>query len=87
MNNQPLVVEYIESGTYQGSEEEAGHAGIERGEECIVMHKDNYNAMRSALTKISEFEDESIWYDDRDDAAGLMVSIAEKALKGIYDYE
>lgn len=33
-----------------------------------------------ALEKIANYDQESIWYDSRDDAADNMLSIARKAL-------
>ena len=35
---------------------------------------------RSALEKIAHYDEESIWNDDRDDAADDMLSIARQAL-------
>lgn len=35
---------------------------------------------KAALEKIAQFDEESIWMDDRDDAANEMLSIARVAL-------
>ena len=35
---------------------------------------------KAALEKIARFDEESIWADDRDDAANEMLSIARVAL-------
>ena len=53
----------------------------------VILKQSEFLAMKRALEKISEFDGESIWGDDRDDAAQLMMDIAEDALKGKYNYE
>jgi hypothetical protein len=52
MSDKPIKyvsVEYIESGTFQGGEENVSEAGIEYGEECVVISKANFK-------KLKEFE-------------------------------
>ena len=53
-----VKVEYIESGTFQGGEEDTSKAGIKYGEDCIVISKKNYKLLlqqnRERL-KIREF--------------------------------
>jgi hypothetical protein len=43
---QAAEVEYIESGTFQGGEEQVYNAGIERGEICLVIKKETLIAMQ-----------------------------------------
>lgn len=40
----------------------------------------NEEKYKQALEKIAHFDEESIWMDDRDDAAYAMLSVARKAL-------
>lgn len=44
----PLEVEYIESGTFQGGEEEASIAGIEMGEDYIVIREAKFKELKKA---------------------------------------
>lgn len=41
-------VEYIESGTFQGGEEDVFTAGIKYGEKCVVLTKKNFDLMMVA---------------------------------------
>ena len=59
-----VKAEYIESGTFQGGEEDTSKAGIEYGEECIVISKANFKLLKNGLEnykKLREFilEDET----------------------------
>lgn len=83
----PIEVEYIENGTFQGGEEDCFDAKIHEGDECVVLSIDHYNVLMKALKKISEFDGEPIWDDDRDDAANIMRDIAADAIKGKYSYD
>jgi hypothetical protein len=47
-----VEVEYIESGAFQGGEEDASRAGIEYGEMCYVVRKPYLAKLRNALTLI-----------------------------------
>lgn len=42
-------VEYIESGTFQGGEEDVFLAGIKRGQECIAMSKEYFEALQDVV--------------------------------------
>ena len=85
MNN--VIVEDIEKGTFQGGEEECFIQKLNGDEPYVVLRQSDYLAMKNALETISKFNGESIWGDSRDDAADLMLEIAEDALKGKYNYE
>ena len=87
MKTKIVTAEYIEKGTFQSSAEECFNADIITDIPYVVISEKNYNAMKNALEKISEFDNEPIWHDDRDDAADLMVDIAIDALNGKYDYD
>jgi hypothetical protein len=40
-----VEVEYIESGAFQGGEEDVSNADIEYGEECLVVKKSHYSKL------------------------------------------
>ena len=82
-----IELEYIDKGTFQGSEENFCTAGFESQETFVAVKASEYTAIIKALQKIAEFENEPIWNDDRDASANLMVYIARSALVGVYDYE
>lgn len=44
----------------------------------LASERDKYKA---ALTVIANYDNESIWMDDRDDAAGEILELAAEALK------
>ena len=50
-----------------------------------IRHRDKLEtelaAARAALETIAKYDDESIWDDDRDDAANAMLWVARDALK------
>lgn len=51
MSNNPIKhvkVEYIESGTFQGGEEDVSKAGIEYGEDCIVISKSTFKNLKKS---------------------------------------
>lgn len=49
-----IKVDYIESGTFQGGEEEASQAGIEYGETVIVMKQATYKAMSQRIKELEK---------------------------------
>ncbi len=49
-----VEVEYIESGTFQGGEEDVCTAGIERDETCIVMSKKEYEKLADKAWKYDD---------------------------------
>jgi hypothetical protein len=46
----------------------------------IAAYHTDIQRLRAALKEIAEFDEQSIWNDDRDDAANAMLSIARKTL-------
>ncbi|HEX2099668.1 MAG TPA: hypothetical protein VHF69_03335, partial [Candidatus Synoicihabitans sp.] len=46
---EPMEVEYLESGTFQGGEEDASTRGIERGSTCVLMTKLRYERLTTDL--------------------------------------
>lgn len=77
-----VPVEHIESGSFQGGEEDASNAEIQYGEDCFVVKKEvveELKRLREAIQIIANYDNESIWFDDRDDAADNMLEIARKA--------
>ncbi len=46
----------------------------------IAAYHSDIQRLRAALKEIAEFDEQSIWDDDRDDAANAMLSIARKTL-------
>jgi hypothetical protein len=57
-------VECIESGTFVGGEEETYDAGIEVGDVCVVMRKEDYKSLKTTANNYKKlkkilFEDES----------------------------
>jgi hypothetical protein len=44
-----MLVEYIESGTFVGGEEDAFDLGIESGEECVVIPKRTWDKLQNFL--------------------------------------
>lgn len=75
-------VKYIESGSFQGVEEDVSDAEIEYGEPCVVMSKKTFMRLKEGLTKLANYDSEPIWKDDRDDAADYMLRLASKLLEG-----
>lgn len=43
-----VEIEYIESGAFQGGEEDVSTAGIKYGEMCIVMSKKTFSGIKVA---------------------------------------
>ena len=52
-----IRAEYIESGTYQGSEEEASMEGISSGDEVVIMTVSDYNSLKRMLDRYFELTD------------------------------
>lgn len=46
----------------------------------IAAYHTEIENLKAALKEIAEFDEQSIWDDDRDDAANAMLSVARKAL-------
>ncbi len=44
-----ITAEYIESGTFQGGEEEAFQAGIKYGETVVILKKDTFKALNQRI--------------------------------------
>lgn len=44
----PIEVEYIESGTFQGGEEDVFTAGIKYGETCVVLTKKDFALLKAS---------------------------------------
>ena len=82
-----IEAEYIGDATFICGEEEFSSAGFNQSDEFVVIKKSEYEAIVKALTKISNFEDEPIWSDDRDVSAQQIIDIAENTLNGCYTYE
>lgn len=57
MKIKKISVEYIESGTFVGGEEDCFLAGIKRGDDCFVISEKELIKIEHALKAI--FEDES----------------------------
>lgn len=55
-----VEVEYIESGTFQGGEEDASLAGIERGESCLVIRYSDFTAMWNRIKDLKKLS-EVLW--------------------------
>lgn len=51
-----VEVEYIESGTFQGSEESVFMAGIKHNEDCVVLKKSDYERLTRAAQPENEKE-------------------------------
>jgi len=51
-----VEVEYIESGTFCGGEEDVFNAGVERGETCVVIKKGDFLNLKKALKLIQDDE-------------------------------
>jgi hypothetical protein len=66
-----VPVEYIESGAFQGGEEDTSLAGIEYGEHCYVVKREDFKRWCDALKAIAGGELESC----------QMIEAAERALK------
>lgn len=49
-----VEVEYIESGTFQGGEEDVFTAGIKYDETCIVLKKKDFTAMKSEIVELKK---------------------------------
>lgn len=75
-----IKAKYIESGAFQGGEEDVFTAGINHVERCVVMSEAQFEKIEKALIRIANYQSEPIWNDDRDDAADEMVRIAERAI-------
>lgn len=45
---------YIESGAFQGNEEDVSLARIEMGEECVVLKKSTFQAMKDEINLLTE---------------------------------
>lgn len=75
-----VQVEYIESGAFQGGEEDVFNADITYDEECIVLKKADFERVMRSLNKIARYDEEPIWADDRDDSADAMLRLARVAL-------
>lgn len=41
-----MTATYIESGTFQGGEEDVYNAGIERDEECVILKQNQHAALQ-----------------------------------------
>jgi len=46
MKTKHMKAEYIESGAFQGAEEDVSKAGIEYGEEVVIMKKSEFHKLR-----------------------------------------
>ncbi len=57
MNIKHVKVEYIESGTFQGGEEDTSKAGINYGEECVVISKANFKLLKNGLKNYNKLRD------------------------------
>lgn len=51
MKIKSVEVEYLESGTFVGGEEDTSNAGIERDETCYVVSKDTFKFMEECVKK------------------------------------
>lgn len=49
-----VEVEYIESGTFQGGEEDVSKANIDYGEDCIVIKKVDFEKLRDMSDAIAK---------------------------------
>lgn len=74
--------EYIGDGTAQAGGEDCFNAMLKAGNDVAIVKQEHFVAIIKALKKLSEFDGESIWEDDRDDAARCMIRIAKDALNG-----
>lgn len=74
-----VEVEYIESGAFQGSEEDVGRAGIKYGEECLVVKTADLNAIHQTLSDLLALA--RIKYGNLDHDANAVFSAAEKFFK------
>lgn len=51
--NSPVEVDYIESGTFQGGEEDVSTAGIQYDETCYVLRERNLRRIHNWLSALS----------------------------------
>ncbi len=56
MTMKVVAVEYVESGTFQGGEEDVFAAEIEYGETCAVMSQKSYDELRVELDRLYAIE-------------------------------
>ncbi len=49
-------VQYIESGAFQGNESEVEIAGLEEGEECLVVSKNTFNRLAELANAAASIE-------------------------------
>lgn len=49
-----VEVQYIESGTFVGGEEDTSNADIERGEDCLVIKKESLSELQELAKTIQE---------------------------------
>jgi hypothetical protein len=49
-----ITAEYIESGTFQGGEEDVSKAGIEYGEEVVILKKAEYERLKDLAWRYEE---------------------------------
>jgi hypothetical protein len=54
MKIKSVEVEYIESGTFQGGEEDTSNAGIKYNETCYVVSKETLDYLKDCAWKYEE---------------------------------
>lgn len=57
MKIKKVSVEYIESGTFVGGEEDCSLAGIKRGDDCFVLSHQELGKIQNAINAV--FKDQS----------------------------